>query len=52
VILDSKSYNIENVISKASKKYKVNSELIRSVIRAESDFNPDCTSYNGAMGFM
>ena len=41
VILDSKSHNIENVISKASKKYKVNSELICSVIRAESDFNPD-----------
>ena len=44
VILDSKSHNIENVISKASEKYKVNSDLIRTVIRAESDFNPDCTS--------
>jgi hypothetical protein len=52
VLLDSKSHNIENVISKASKKYKVNSELIRSVIRAESDFNPDCTSSKGAMGLM
>ena len=46
------SHNIENVIDEASKKYKVDSELIRSVIRAESDFNPDCTSSKGAMGLM
>ena len=52
MILDSKSHNIENLISKASKKYTVNSELIRTVIRAESDINPDCTSYKGAMGLM
>jgi soluble lytic murein transglycosylase-like protein len=52
VILDSKSYNIENVIKEASEKYKVNSDLIRSVIRAESNFNPDCTSSKGAMGLM
>jgi hypothetical protein len=52
VILDSKSHNIENVINEASEKYKVNSDLIRSVIRAESNFNPDATSSKGAMGLM
>ena len=52
VIPGSKSHNIENVINEASKKYKVDSKLIHSVIRAESDFNPDCTSSKGAMGLM
>lgn len=52
VIPDSKFHNIEKVINEASKKYKVNSELIRSVIRAESNFNPDSTSPKGAMGLM
>jgi soluble lytic murein transglycosylase-like protein len=52
VMSDSKSHNIENVINEASEKYKVNSDLIRSVIRAESNFNPDATSSKGAMGLM
>jgi soluble lytic murein transglycosylase-like protein len=52
VLPDSKSHNIDNVIKEASKTYNVNSELIRSVIRAESNFNPDCTSSKGTMGLM
>jgi soluble lytic murein transglycosylase-like protein len=52
VMSDSKSHNIENVINEASEKYKVNPDLIRSVIRAESNFDPDATSSKGAMGLM
>ena len=44
--------SIEQVIDEASNKYDVDPDLIRSVIRAESDFNPDCTSSKGAMGLM
>jgi len=43
---------IEQVINEASNKYAVDSDLIRSVIRAESNFNPDSTSPKGAMGLM
>ena len=43
---------IEQVIDEASNKYAVDSDLIRSVIRAESNFNPDSTSPKGAMGLM
>jgi len=42
----------DSIIDKASETYQVDRDLIRSVIRAESDFNPDATSSKGAMGLM
>lgn len=43
---------IENAISTASRKYGVDENLIRSIIKVESDFNPNCGSSAGAKGLM
>ena len=43
---------INSVVQKYANKYGVNSNLILSVIKAESDFNPRCTSWAGAQGLM
>lgn len=43
---------IENAISTASRKYGVDENLIRSIIKVESDFNPNCESSAGAKGLM
>jgi Transglycosylase SLT domain len=42
----------EPVIQEASKTYGVDAELIRAVIRAESNFKNESTSTKGAMGLM
>ncbi|MBW2661642.1 MAG: lytic transglycosylase domain-containing protein [Deltaproteobacteria bacterium] len=45
-------YDIDQIIDHASKKYDVDPDLTRAVIKAESDFDANCTSTKGAMGLM
>jgi soluble lytic murein transglycosylase-like protein len=44
--------SIDKIIEKTAGKYNVDPDLIRSVIKAESDFTPEVTSPKGAMGLM
>jgi soluble lytic murein transglycosylase-like protein len=44
--------DIDGIIQKASSHYGVDSDLIRRVIEAESNFKPDAVSSKGAMGLM
>ena len=42
----------DGYIEEASQKYSIDKQLIRSVIQAESSFNPNATSTAGAQGLM
>ncbi|MEM5016656.1 lytic transglycosylase domain-containing protein [Metabacillus indicus] len=44
--------HIDGIISEMAAKYDVDEKLIRSVIRQESNFNPDAVSHAGAAGLM
>lgn len=44
--------SIQHAIQRAAKKYNVPSDLIQSVIRCESNFQPDALSHAGAQGLM
>ena len=46
------SVSIQNAIQRAAQKYKVPADLIQSVIRCESNFQPDALSHAGAQGLM
>lgn len=43
---------IDSAVRDASLRYGVESKLVRSVIRHESNFDPDAVSHAGAMGLM
>jgi hypothetical protein len=45
-------HDIDHVIDRASRKYDVETDLIRAIIRAESNFDIRATSPKGAMGLM
>jgi len=42
----------EGIISQASQRFKVDADLIKAVIKAESDFNQHAVSQKGAQGLM
>ena len=44
--------DIDGIIDHASKRYDVDPDLTKALIRAESDFDVNCTSSKGAMGLM
>lgn len=46
------SEELEAIFVEASETYDISLSLLKAVAKAESDFNPDCTSSAGAMGIM
>src|SRR3990172_8811383 len=42
----------DGLIEKISAKHGVDPQLVRCIIKVESDFNPDAVSSSGAMGLM
>ncbi len=50
------SYNpvtsIDDIIGRVSKAYGVDEDLVRAIIKVESDFDPDAVSEDGARGLM
>jgi soluble lytic murein transglycosylase-like protein len=44
--------DFEPIISSASRNYSVDPDLVRAVIQAESNYNPQAVSSKGAMGLM
>ncbi|MDF2841068.1 MAG: yjbJ [Clostridia bacterium] len=44
--------NFDEIIELNAKKYNISSSIIKSVIKAESNFNPTVVSSAGAMGLM
>lgn len=44
--------DLENIFETASETYNISLSLLKAVAKAESDFDPNCTSSSGAMGIM
>lgn len=47
-----KNNNFSTLIQSAANKYGIDPKLIQSIIKHESNFNPEATSHAGAMGLM
>jgi soluble lytic murein transglycosylase-like protein len=47
-----KNTKFDSLINIYSKKYGVDPNLVKAVIKVESDFNPYCVSHKGACGLM
>lgn len=45
-------YEMEGIINSSSDKYELEKELVKAVIKAESDFDPQAISKKGAVGLM
>ena len=45
-------HDFDELIDQAAERYKVDPDLVRAVVTAESDFDPTCVSTAGAMGLM
>lgn len=43
---------LEEIFANASSTYNISLNLLKAVAKAESDFDPNCTSSSGAMGIM
>ncbi len=52
VPLTSPPANVETVIHEAAKRHDVDPELVKAIVRVESNFNPRAVSNKGAMGLM
>jgi soluble lytic murein transglycosylase-like protein len=50
--LSAKSQTLTEIVRDASDKHLIDEDLIQSIIRAESSFNPKAVSHKGAQGLM
>ncbi len=49
---EGQTYQLESLITHFAQKFKLDSSLIKAVIKVESDFNPQVVSSKGAQGLM
>jgi len=49
---DASNHSIDSIIDKMAEKYAIDSELIRAVIKVESEMDPYALSRKGAIGLM